>query len=76
MGCAHRNASIPTGVMEGQARASVQVNYGMLLTEGRAGRVGFEVPVMGAPGVDGEVDDTVTGHLGGVLFVTQGCGSE
>lgn len=55
-GFSQRNASIRNDVIKGQARVSMQVNYGMLLTEGRAGRVYFEVPVMGAAGLDGKID--------------------
>jgi opacity protein-like surface antigen len=72
-GFSQRNASIRNDVIQGEVRLSLQVNPARLLIKGeRAGRLYAEVPIMTAAGLNGKIDDNVSGRLGAVVFVTPG----
>jgi|GEM_PF-1461431 len=71
-GFSQRNASIRKDVIQGEARLSMQVNYSRLAREGTHGRIYFEVAVLSAAGLNGKIDETVTGRVGAVVFITPG----
>ena len=71
-GFSQRNASLRNDVIKGEVRLSFQFNPARLLKEGRAGRLYTEIPIMAAAGLNGKIDDNVTGRIGGVAFVTPG----
>ncbi len=66
------NASLRNDVINGEVRLSFQFNPAHLVKEGSAGRLYVEVPVMTSAGLNGKIDDHVTGRLGVVTFVTPG----
>ncbi len=71
-GFSQRDASIQNDVIKGEVRLSFQFNPARLLKGEGAGRLYAEVPIMTAAGLNGEIDDNVTGRIGAVVFVTPG----
>ncbi len=71
-GFSRHNASIRNDVIYGEARLSFQFNPARRLRGERVGRLYAEFPVMAAAGLNGRIDDSVTGRLGAVVFVTPG----
>ncbi len=74
-GFSQRNASLQNDVIKGEVRLSFQFNPAHVLkevNEGRAGRMYAEVPIMVAAGLNGKIDNNVTGRIGAVVFVTPG----
>jgi len=72
IGFSQRNASLQNDVIKGEVRVSFQFNPARVLKEGRAGRLYAEVPIMAAAGLNGKIDDNVTGQIGAVAFATPG----
>lgn len=71
-GFSQRNASLRNDVLKGEIRLSFQFNPAYVLREDGRGRLLAEFVVMTAAGLDGKIDNTVTGRVGGVVFVTPG----
>lgn len=71
-GFSQRNASLRHDVIKGEVRLSFQFNPAVLLKEGKAARLYAELPVMTAAGLNGRIDETVTGRVAGVALVTPG----
>ncbi len=72
-GFSQRDASLRNDVIESEVRLSFQFNPAYLLKkEGNAGRLYAEIPVMAAAGLNGKIDDNVTGQIGAAAFVTPG----
>jgi opacity protein-like surface antigen len=74
-GFSQRNASLQNDVIKGEVRLSFQFNPARVIKEvkeGRAGRFYAEVPIMVAAGLNGKIDENVTGRIGAVVFVTPG----
>jgi opacity protein-like surface antigen len=71
-GFSQRNASLRNDVIKGEVRTSFQFNPACLLKEGGPGRLYAEIPIMTAAGLNGKINDTVTGRVAGVAFITPG----
>ena len=71
-GFSQRDASIRNDVIKGEVRLSFQFNPARRLKGESASRLYAEVPIMTAAGLNGQIDDNVSGRLGAVVFVTPG----